>query len=282
MDSSAAQEAGAAASPFCTSKTEQPSLKDLTGTWVARVTGAQLVVAPIISPVHNKYIFHILLSIRQNGTAIVADGKYCDRTESSPAGAVVAVVIPTPWAHTEKLVHRTGSYGLTSDGHQVLTFDQATEIAGAVLASPTDSLPTDVSDSRVIDEDNDGYPGITIALSGQSYAGSLYVVQAQTTAVSAILVDVNRLEGALTFSSAQVVMASDPTSIKTLFAQTQTSTDPTVCSSSFAMVKVAEASALDGGAIDASVAALDGGAGVDGGGGIGCEWVRANEAVLFP
>jgi hypothetical protein len=130
----------------------------------------------------------------------------------------------------------------------------------------------------VIDEDGDGHPGITVNLSGLSIQGSLYSVQKQTTSVQAIAVAPDRVEGMLTFSSVQTVLASSPASLATLYAMSTTSPDLVACDSTFAMVKVSDSTssiavAGDGGLLDASAA--DGGT-------IGCDWVRANEALLFP
>lgn len=276
-----AQEAGMS-SPYCTSKAALASVTDLSGTWVVRVVGSQHVMA-IGTNLYPKSVFYILTTISQSGTMVVADGHYCDRTEIDAPGTLVPVIIPDKWAHTEKTIHRTGSFVPGSDGASVLNFPDLAEVAGAVLASPsTDPLPTDATDPRVIDEDNDGHPGITVNLGGIA-PGSLYSVQKQITSVVAVAVASDRLEGALTFTSSQVVLDSNPTTLATLYAQSTTLPDLTACSSTFAMVKVGGLPAVDGGVLDAS--AMDAGD-VDGGsadaGGLSCAWVRANEAVLFP
>ena len=280
------QETAGTSSPYCTSKPALASVTDLSGTWVARLTGAQIVNAAVVGELHTESVFFVLMTISQSGTLIVADGRYCDRTENDQSKPLVPVVIiPDAWAHTEKPVHRIGTFLPGSDGYSVLRFPSAPEVAGAVLASSSDALPIAVDDLRVIDEDNDGHPGITIRLSGGSISGSLYSVQQQITSVEAIAVAPDRLMGTLSFKSTQNVLASDPPSLATLYAQPGTSTIPdyVACNSSFVMVKVGDAAgvdgqAVDGGAIDASD--MDGGAGQ--GGAIGCAWVRANETVLFP
>ncbi len=275
------EDGGGAPSPYCTSKSALASVTDLSGTWVMRVVGSQHVTA-IGTNLYPKSVFYIVTTISQSGTGITADGHYCDRTEIDAPGTLVPVIIPDKWAHTEKPIHRTGSFVPGSDGVSVLSFPDKTEVAGAVLASDTDPLPTDPLDPRVIDEDNDGYPGITVKLGGIA-PGSLYSVQKQITSVVAVPVAPDRLEGALTFTSSQVVLDSNPTTLATLYAQSTTLPDLTACASTFAMVRVGGLPAVDGGAIDAS--AMDAGD-IDGGGtgnsAVSCAWVRANEAVLFP
>jgi hypothetical protein len=279
------QEAGAgevqSASPFCTGKTAVGTVTDLTGTWVARIAGAQVVKAPLVGVMHNQTVLYLLLDITQQGSTLTADGRYCDRIQVNGPGSLAPITIPNAWAHTETPVHRTGTFATGAEGYPVLRFIPVTEVIGALLALPTDPLPTTASDPRVIDEDNDGNPGITIVLSGQalSLSGSIYAVQSQTTAIDAIAVAPDRLEGALTFSTAQNVLASNPDTLAILYSQGSSGADPIVCNSSFAMVKIGEAPAVIGGG------AIDGG-GMDGGTGgasaTSCDWVRANEATLFP
>jgi len=272
------QEAGAPL-PYCTSKPPLTSVTDLSGTWVARLAGSQHVRA-LGTDLYPMSVGYILVTISQSGTAIVADGRYCDRIEKDPPGSLVPVVIPDKWAHTEKPVHRTGTFVAGSDGVPLFTLDPSVEVAGAVLADPNDPLPTKPTDLTVIDEDNDGHPGITIDTAGIA-PGSMYSVQRQTTSAVGIPVAADRIEGVLSYLSSQVVLESDPASLATLYAAGTTLPDLTACDSTFAMVKVEDApvtGSADGGDVDGGGAigsAIDAGA-------ITCSWVRANETVLFP
>jgi hypothetical protein len=156
-----------------------------------------------------------------------------------------------------------------------LTLSPKVEVAGADSAVAT--LPTSATDPSVVDEDGDGHPGITVNLNGALVSGSLYTVQEQTTSVRAIAVAADRVEGSLAFSSIQSVLGSSPASLSdpttlvgaALTKPGTTHPDPTPCNSSFAMVKIADASAggVDGGSVD--------------GGTVSCVWVRANEDQLF-
>jgi hypothetical protein len=288
-DAASAQEA-ATALPFCTDKPALASVTDLSGTWVARVQGAQIVNAAVVGELYTESVFFILMTISQTGTTVVLDGRYCDRVEHDQSKPLVPVVlIPDAWAHTEKPVHRIGSFAPGAGGYSILSLPSATEVAGAVLASPSDPLPTaadylrDPHDPRIVDEDNDGHPGITIQLTGTSISGQLYSVQRQITSVEAIAVAADRLMGTLDFNSTQNVLDSAPPRLATLYAQPGTSTVPdTTCNSYFAMVRVGDALGVDGGAVDAGFADagdMDGGAGQ--GGVISCAWVRENETSMF-
>ena len=262
VDLGGATEAGAQAS-YCTAKPALANVTDLTGVWVAKLTGAQIVTSALTKPIHNENVYYQLLTIQQTGTAITVDGRYCDRTEVNDPSASVPVEIPDAWAHTETPIHRTGDFTPGSGGYSVLNLPTLFEAIGARLTS-ADTLPTGTDDSRVYDEDNDGNPGITIHLSGL-VTGNVYSVQAQTTSILAIPVSANRVEGSLGFASNQTVLASSPSAIKARYESSKTAADFAVCASTFVMVKLA---GLGEGA-------------VDGGSDMSCTQIRADEAKLF-
>lgn len=258
-----AAQAGEAAGPatsYCTSKAAAAGVTQVAGTWVIRASGSQVVTA-LGYTLHPKTLFYLLVDLTQSGNAVTLAGRYCDRAEDDGPGAFVTVVIPAPWAHTEKPVSRPGQLALGTDGTAVLSFPPFVEVAGAVLAAPTDPLPTSATDPRVIDEDNDGNPGITVNVTGLA-TGSLYSVQRQTTAGTMVAVAADRFEGVLDFKSDQNVIGSNPPTLQSLYAAPASGTDTTPCSNTLAMVKVADAGA------DTSA--------------ITCAWVRASEATLFP
>jgi hypothetical protein len=232
--------AGGVATAYCTSKLALGSMPDLSGTWVAKLTGAQIVSSPLTKAMHNQNVYYQVFTIQQTGSSITIDGHYCDRTEINDASAIVPVAIPNAWAYTETAIHRTGEIAASGAGYPILKLPALFEAIGAHLASSSDALPTDAADLRVYDQDNDGQPGITIRLSGL-VTGSVYSVQSQTTAVSAVAVSSTRLEGAMTFTSNQNVLASDPSTIKTLYSSSTTGPDSAVCASTFVMVKITAA-----------------------------------------
>lgn len=252
---------------YCTSKPAVAGAIDLSGVWVAKLTGAQIVTSGVTKAIHNKNVYYQLLTIQQAGTTLTVDGRYCDRTEVNDPGAIVPVQIPEAWAHTETPIHRAGDFAPAGGAFPVLTLPSYFEAIGATLTS-TDALPTTASDSRVFDEDKDGNPGITIRLSGL-VNGSVYSVQTQTTSVTAVAVASNRMEGALVFASNQTVLASNPSTIATLYASSTTTSDNSACASTFVMVKLAGAAA----------GAQDGGSDVTSD--VTCAWVRTNETALF-
>ena len=216
LDGASAIDAGSAAA-YCTSKSTLASMPDLSGTWVAKLTAAQIVNSPLIKTMHNQNIYYQLLTIQQTGNAVTIDGHYCDRTEINNPGSLAPVLIPDAWAHAETVIHRGGTVAASAAGYSVLNLSDWFEAIGANLASASDALPTAADDARVYDQDNDGQPGITIHLGGTLTPGNIYSVQSQITSIAAVAVSPTRLEGALTFTSKQTVLASNPSSIKSAY-----------------------------------------------------------------
>jgi hypothetical protein len=246
---------------LCTNKPVVPSVTDLSGTWVLEMIGAQTVTAPTYSnPFHLKSIGVILVRVTQTGSDVALSGHYCDRIQSDDPANPAKVVIPDAWAHTEFPIQRSGTFADSGSGQLELVLPTAIEVAGANLADPAcDALPTDPNDPRVVDIDNDGFPGLTVNLTGSFVAGSLMSVQRQATTLHGVAVAAGRIEGGMTYESDQSVVEADPASIKKLYLLSKSSADPAVCASSFIMVKVSDA---DAGAVD-------------------CVWVRENESALL-
>jgi hypothetical protein len=225
------------------------NVADLSGTWVLRAAGAQVVTADR-SVFHMKSVKVALVNVTQAGDAVTLDGHVCDRFQEDDPNNPAKVVIPDAWRKTEWPFKRSGTFSAGT-----LTLPNAVDVVGASLANPTtDKLPTDKDDPRLVDDDKDGQPGITINLTGTP-TGSLYCAQRDQSTLAGVTVAADRVEGGMTYVSDQSVVDSKPSGLKTLYSLSKSNPDPTACSSSFVMVRVADTAT--------------------------CEWVRDNENTLF-
>lgn len=75
-----------------------------------------------------------------------------------------------------------------------------------------ESLPTDPEDPRIVDDDGDGNPGITVTIRvSDDLTGELYIARREIFAYEAFLTEPDRLVGTVTDESEQLVIgASDP------------------------------------------------------------------------
>lgn len=247
---------------LCTSQPALTPAPDLSGTWVLETIGAQTVKVPAYAnPFHLKSIGVILVQVTQTGNDVALDGHYCDRIQQDDPNNPAKVIVIDAWRLTPFPVQRSGTFAPDNSGQWTLTLPTFIEVAGAALTDPAcDPLPTDASDLvHLVDSDNDGFPGISVGLSGL-ITGTLRSVQRQATALHGLAVAADRIEGGMSFQSDQTIIASEPAALKNLYASSTATTDPTACSSTFVMVKVSD---------DADAGAVD------------CDWVRANEATLL-
>jgi hypothetical protein len=250
---------GGVAPSTCTINPPLPSVTDLTGTWVLETIGAQLVKVPAYAqPFHIKSVSVMLAQVVQTGDAVTFTGEYCDRIQHDDPQNPAKVVIADSWRLTPSVFQRSGTFAPDLAGVATLVMPSYVEVFGARLTDQAcEILPVDPADPRMFDDDNDGYPGISVQLTGL-ISGALRSVQRQSTALTGVVVAENRIEGGMAYLSDQSVVDSDPLVIKTLYAGSTAFADPAVCASTFVMIKVPD----DAVPVD-------------------CEWVRANEMALL-
>jgi hypothetical protein len=243
----------------CTTQAPASAVTDISGTWVLETIGAQVVQASgFKQPFHIKSISTALVQVTQTGNAVSFDGQYCDRIQNDDPQNPAKVQVLPAWQLTPSPLHRVGTYASDVTGQLTLSMPAVVETFGAQLADPAcEMLPLEANDPRLVDHDNDGYPGISVGLQGL-VTGTLRSVQRQVTALTGYALTADRIEGGMFFNSDQTVVASEPANIQCLYRMSQSFTDPTECSSTFVMVKV-----------NASAGAVD------------CAWVRENQKALL-
>ena len=75
-----------------------------------------------------------------------------------------------------------------------------------------EALPTDPADPRIVDDDGDGNPGVTVTIRvGDDLTGELYIARREIFAYDVLLTEPDTLTGTVTDDSEQLVIgASDP------------------------------------------------------------------------
>ena len=80
---------------------------------------------------------------------------------------------------------------------------------GAELGSPgSDTLPTSTGDARLVDQDLDGNPGITVRVDAGLVAGDIYLVQRSSYAYEGIVTDHDRVEAYVDFEQDQSILGA--------------------------------------------------------------------------
>ena len=215
-----------------------PEVADVSGRFGLLLVGSQLVQAQgFANPFTNRIISVLLADMTQTGDAVTLSAAYCDHYSEDPDGLVKAL-IPVAYRDSLAPVTRAGTFAEGPSGRRLL-IDSLTEIAGADLADPAEALPTDPTDARLVDQDMDSKPGMTIQLTG-FVDGEVYVVERKITALDGVAVSADRIEGLMSFSSEQSLLGSDPADLQQQVAASQRLPDPETCNSYFRMVRVAD------------------------------------------
>lgn len=238
----------------CVSQPPATSVSDVSGHFAYRWAGSQIVQAPAFTqPFTTTTVSILLVDQTQNGTKVTVHGQYCDQFIDN-GNSPVQVVIPDAFKKSLPAFTRNGTFAQASDGYRHFKLPGFVEVEGAHLTNPaTDPLPTSATDPRVYDEDGDGKPGMTIKLV-KPIDGSIYVVQRQTTGFDGVAVSADRIEGKFTYNSEQIILESNPASIKQLSPQAHA--DPVACHSTFVIARVPDTA--------------------------DCTWVLNHESTLFP
>jgi len=202
-----------------------PPTGDVIGSWA----GLQVAFTHV-NNIGNEQISRSMYLYEQSdgggGGALAVTEKVCDLEIDDEAGLIHTRFL-ADFVHNRPPEPRTATIttGAPAGPHWVL--DQHYQTYGVNLVNiETDPLPTDASDSRVTDDDLDGFPGITLLLTG-ALQGKAYVVQRNFTMLDGTQIDDDHIEGTLSWDANQNYLGSDPTYIKDLNPTTQPDQDPT-------------------------------------------------------
>ncbi len=212
------------------------ALDNVTGKWAYLERFAQLAQAPAFpDPLPQTIVFVELLDISGAPNALVVEGEYC-RHLVQDRQSLVTTVIPQAYIDSLPDFTRPATFTVGSDGVGTLSFPTFFEVFGATLTDlENEALPTEPADPRVVDQDNDMQPGVTIRLTGL-VDGEIYVTSRKTTGFDAIAVSADRFEGLSQSGQMQTILATDPPSIKDLSPTSVR--DPDECETTATLVRV--------------------------------------------
>jgi len=214
----------------------------LSGRWVMLQVYPRVSLVPMVGASTQTSYVVLQVEIGQEDLSLEMSVGYCFTVieESSP---MAATVIPDAFMQSIRPAPDTAR--LQEENGQ-LTFQQDThlEIRGAMLDSPeTDALPTEPEDPRVFDQDEDGFPGMTVDI---NLLGALeeqiYVVQRFQYSLEGVVVSPDRIEGLITWTDEQVILAATN---PMLLAGAESQPDPDPNKHVFIMLRAQEAWTCD-------------------------------------
>jgi len=216
------------------------------GRWAMVETQTALVTAPLLGTLAQASTSYYLAELAAGEMTVTL----CDWLTEDASKLATTRMGDGVLANLDPFVR---TYTLTTSGAG-FDFEVATGVAlrGVALTDPaSEAMPTESTDPRVIDQDLDGEPGITLVVQGM-VTGTLYVAHRHVASLTGSLASDTRISGLTTWTTEQIIFGSDPALIA---AQKPVAiTHPDADKSHFVMIKVGDTDDCD--AINLARAAL--------------------------
>jgi len=221
-------------------------LEDVSGKWAYLEVQSLLVTSSLTGDFNNQVVSLQLFDVTQTGSELSIASTWCDRFIVDP-DAPVRAVLPEEFVAALQDATLDGSHSQDGDGVWHFEIPEWYQMQGAQLDDVTNPelIPTEPDDPAVVDQDQDGQPGMTVELQG-IMQGATYVVQWSRISLDGIPVSADRIQGLLDFDAREIVLASDPALIRDLVEPSTPAADP--CASFFILVRLpadADCAAID-------------------------------------
>ncbi|MDD5646553.1 MAG: hypothetical protein PHW86_05235 [Candidatus Bipolaricaulis sp.] len=188
---------------------------DLSGRWAMVQAYPELATLPLVGETLRTTVVTQLVEIVQTGSLLSLRDTYCS-TVVDDGTVLVKTEIPEAFLRALRPGPRYASLAPISTGGRFVQ-DEYVEVRGARLANPgEDPLPTSPSDPRVIDQDGDGFPGMSIRIRMLGFVdGTAYVVQRVRYTLEGTIVDADTIRGTIGWSTEQVVLGASTPVLRT-------------------------------------------------------------------
>lgn len=189
---------------------EEPPF-DLTGTWAVMQVTSDIVVYPFVGEKTRSTTLVIIVEMVQDGREVAVRETHC-LADIDDGTAMVTTEIPEAFLRSIGTVERTAVLEPNPAGWRFI-LPWGTEVHGARLDAPVnDPLPITADDPRVVDQDGDGKPGITVGVRILGLiSGEVYGVQRLWKLLEGTVVTPDLIRGLITWTNEQVTIgASNP------------------------------------------------------------------------
>lgn len=186
-------------------------LPDLSGRWAMLQVTSQIGVIPLVGERTRTTWSLVLLDVHQDGLAVRAQESTCSTTIDNGT-ALVKTEIPEAFLLSLSQMTWTATLEASGEGLRFVR-PWVTSVNGARLEDPeNEPLPTSAADPRVLDQDGDGKPGLTVRVRVMGLiSGEVYVVQRDRSRLSGTVVSPDAVDGLVEWTSEQSVLgASNP------------------------------------------------------------------------
>lgn len=189
--------------PAASQDSDPADLPDLSGTWAQKVVTSAVSKVSMLGDVVSQTVALNQVQIKQDGRNLTIISQPCDINLKSDQKMIKTQI---PRAYIDAMESKTRKATLSGDpGQYYLDIPGKTTVLGANLEALGDELPTEASDARVLDPDNDGHPGMTMRISG-FIDSDLYMVQKSWDQMKGKILPGDKIAGEVTWKTDQVIL----------------------------------------------------------------------------
>ena len=176
---------------------------DVEGVWAQKLVTTGLSNAPIIGDVTSQTISYQKLDIDQSGKNLEITETTCDVIINSEQNAI-RTIIPDRFVESLDPVERRAELRKRDDGFYFFA-PKTFKTVGVELDDKSAELPQKASDPRVIDQDNDNNPGMTVRVEGV-LSGELHMIQRSWDEYWGKVLESGQIAGRATWNTDQIVL----------------------------------------------------------------------------
>ncbi len=181
---------------------------DLTGRWAFLQVTSQIGAVPFAGERTRATSSVALVDIVQDGLVLHGAESACSTTIDYGT-PLVTMEVPEAFVRSMRQVAWIATLESAAVGAR---FERpwVTSVNGAQLADPeNDPLPTRPDDARVVDQDGDGKPGLTVRIVVMGIiGGEVYVVQRDRSRLVGVVVSPDAVDGLVEWTSEQSVLGA--------------------------------------------------------------------------
>jgi hypothetical protein len=176
---------------------------DVEGVWAQKLVTTGLSNAPIIGDVTSQTVSYQKFDIEQSGKNLEITETTCDVIINSEQNAI-RTVIPDRFVESIKPVERRAELRKRDDGFYFFA-PKTYKTFGVELDDKSAKLPETASDPRVIDQDKDNNPGMTVQVEGV-LSGELHMIQRSWDEYWGKVLASGQIAGRTTWDTDQIVL----------------------------------------------------------------------------
>jgi len=206
---------------------------DLSGKWIVASVTTTVAKVPVVGKIYAKTNTVVLHDLKQDGKRLRGGGTLC-RLDIDSGSKFVDTKLPDKF---KRALPPPFFDGLVTekDGETKLRTGRRLVVMGARLKKPAkDDLPQEPKDERVVDQDRDGAPGVTISIDG-IVTGDIHVATRSWTRFLGEAKGDDELRGKVYFDQEQSILSTTSSML-----EEPPETKPVPSKSWFRMVRVSK------------------------------------------